>query len=90
MEAYSKSLGRDPNSPGKVPILIHHERYLAESQIVCWYLAETFQTGTELIPKDTFMRAKMRVWIDQINEELINIFDRAKLNRIEVVEDFLK
>ena len=39
-DAYSKSLGRDPNANGgKVPVLIHKDNFLAESELVCWYLA---------------------------------------------------
>lgn len=60
MDAYSRSLGRDVSSQGKVPVLIHKGKYMAESELVCWYMAETFATGSELIPKDTYQRAKMR------------------------------
>lgn len=31
--------------------------------MVCYYLIDSFSTGSELIPKDPFMRAKMRYFI---------------------------
>lgn len=89
-EAYGRALGRDPSSNGKVPVLIHGDRYITESQLVCWYMAENFSTGSLLIPDDAFKKMKMRIWIDRINVELISIFDRAKLKRIGVLEDFIK
>lgn len=36
---YSKAYGRDPSSNGKVPVLIHGERILTESDLICWYLS---------------------------------------------------
>jgi glutathione S-transferase len=52
---YKKALGKDPKSKGKVPVLIHGDRVLAESEPVCWYLAEVFpSSGSNLIPADTF------------------------------------
>lgn len=53
-------------------------------------MAENFNTGSRLIPDDAFKKMKMRIWIDRINVELISIFDRAKLKRIGVLEDFIK
>jgi glutathione S-transferase len=38
-EAYGRALGGDPSSNGKVPVLIHGDRYITESQLVCWYMA---------------------------------------------------
>ncbi len=38
-EIYSKAYGRDPEAPaGKVPILIHGEKIITESDLICWYL----------------------------------------------------
>lgn len=53
-ETYRKAYAHDPSSDGKVPILIHGDSFLAESDLVSWYIAETFSSGTELIPKNTF------------------------------------
>jgi glutathione S-transferase len=88
-EAYARAVGRDPKSEGKVPVLIHGNRYITESELVCWYLAESFSTGSQLIPANNLKRLKMRVWISQINAHMISIFDRAKLKQIGPVEDFL-
>lgn len=38
-ESYAKSMGRDLKSTGKVPVLIHGDKYFAESELICYYLA---------------------------------------------------
>jgi len=35
-------------------------------------------------------RAKMRVWINQINQEMISLFDRGKKKQIVDIDLFLK
>ncbi len=45
-EIYKKAYGRDPNSDGKVPVIVHGDNVLAESDLISWYIAETFSTGT--------------------------------------------
>ena len=32
----------------------------------------------------------MRIWITQLNVELISLFDRGKLKQVGVIEDFVK
>ena len=33
---------------------------------------------------------EMRIWISQHNNELISFFDKAKMKKIEVMEDYIK
>jgi glutathione S-transferase len=73
-EIYHKAYAHDPSSDGKVPILIHGNNILAESDLVSWYISETFSTGTELIPKDIFQRAKMRHFIAEYPSKVIGGF----------------
>ena len=77
-ETYAKAYGRDPNSDGKVPVLIHGDRVVCESDLVSWYIAETFKTGTELIPEDPFQRLKMRRFISNVPGKLIAGFYSPK------------
>ncbi len=53
-ETYKKAYAHDPASDGKVPVLIYNDIVLAESDLISWFVAETFDSGTQLIPKDTF------------------------------------
>ena len=39
-EIYSRAIGRDPESDGKVPTIVHGDQTITESEIVCWYLEE--------------------------------------------------
>jgi glutathione S-transferase len=81
-QTYRKALGNDPKSDGKVPILIHGQHCLTESEPVCWYLAETFPSGSTLIPADTFQRARMRLLISNECANLVELFSRPKLKKV--------
>lgn len=59
-ETYHKAFGHDPSSNGKVPILIDGDKTLTESDLISWYLAENYQTGTNLIPNDAFDKLRLR------------------------------
>lgn len=73
-EIYHKAYAHDPSSNGKVPVLIHGDHVLAESDLISWYVAETFDSGSHLIPKDTFERAKMRHFIGEVPGKVIGGF----------------
>jgi glutathione S-transferase len=38
-DLYKKAFGADPTSDGKVPLLVHDEKVLSESDLLSWYLA---------------------------------------------------
>ena len=59
---------------GKVPVLIHGDRIMAESEMISWYLAEEFKTGTDLIPKDTLQRARVRYFTQIYPPKLYSSF----------------
>src|SRR5687768_15309222 len=58
---------REVNANGRIPVLQDGDRFLAESNAICFYLAE----GTNLIPADRFERADMLHWMfwEQYNHE---------------------
>ena len=41
-ENYHRALGHNPKSNGKVPIIVDGDVTLAESEIICYYLAEKY------------------------------------------------
>jgi len=55
------------NGNGRIPVLQDGERFLAESNAACFYVAE----GSPLIPADRFERADMLHWMfwEQYNHE---------------------
>jgi glutathione S-transferase len=57
------------NSKAVVPTLIHNEAVITESAVICQYLDEAFE-GPQLTPTDVLSRAKMRLWLQQIDEYL--------------------
>lgn len=62
-ETYHKAYGHDPKSDGKVPILVDGDNVYCESDLISWYIAEKFPTGTKVIPEDLGERLKMRMFI---------------------------
>jgi len=65
-QAYSKALGRDPNSDGKVPTLLTSDgKYLTESSVVTRYLDYAYSDeekfGPSLFPTDAFERAAVEI-----------------------------
>jgi glutathione S-transferase len=57
-----------------VPVLIHGNKTIAESDLISWYLAESFPTGTSLIPEDPFERLRVRRFIQEVPGKLISAF----------------
>src|SRR6476661_9628265 len=55
------------NANGRIPVLQIGDRFLAESNAACWWLAD----GSHLIPSDRFARADMLRWMfwEQYNHE---------------------
>ena len=50
---------RDVNANGRIPVLQDGDRFLTESNAICFYLAK----GTSLIPEDKFDQADMLRWM---------------------------
>lgn len=89
-ETYQRAYGRDPGSDGKVPILVHNERVLTESEPVCWYLAEQFSSGSSLIPECNYEKAKMRLMISRFCGMVIQLFNKPKLKQVTSIQDYQK
>lgn len=76
------------NPNGVVPTLIHDGRVLYESNFIIEYLDEEFP-DVPLRPKDPYERARMRIWMDQIEHVLhrnINIVSWIKQGRYKRFE----
>src|SRR3546814_9703488 len=58
---------RDVNANGRIPVLQDGDRFLPESNAICFYLAN----GSKLIPDDHFDQADMLHWMfwEQYNHE---------------------
>ena len=67
-EAYAKALGHAEGNTGKVPIIYHKGKYIAESTIVSRYLdyefSDTDKYGPSILPKDAFQRAAVEIMVD--------------------------
>jgi glutathione S-transferase len=57
------------NPKGVVPTLVHGDRVIPESTVICEYLDETF-ADRPLYPAGSFERAQVRLWTKAVDEEL--------------------
>jgi glutathione S-transferase len=70
---------RDPeylklNPNGYVPTLVHDDRILTESRLICEYIDEAFD-GPSLMPADAYDRYRVGLWTKQIDDTLhLNVF----------------
>lgn len=55
------------NPKGVVPTLVHNDKPIVESTLICEYLDETFPEPS-LVPSDAYERSQMRLWSKQIDE----------------------
>lgn len=78
------------NEFGQVPILIHENETIRDSQAILFYLAATDGDGVWL-PKDALGQAKVIQWLSIAANEIANSFAAARvyylLNRIEIDVD---
>jgi glutathione S-transferase len=55
------------NPKGVVPTLVHNDKPVVESTLICEYLDEMFPTPS-LVPASPYERSQMRLWSKQIDE----------------------
>jgi ganglioside-induced differentiation-associated protein 1 len=60
---------RKINPKAVVPTLIHDDRIIAESTVICEYVDDAFD-GPPLIPADPYARTQMRLWTKAVDEQL--------------------
>lgn len=56
-----------------MPILIDGDKVITESDLVSWYVAEKYKTGTQLIPEDAYDKLRLR-WFVQNSSRFIGAF----------------
>lgn len=57
------------NPKAVVPVLVHDERIVPESTLICEYLDEVFPENP-IYPVDPWLRLKVRLWTKAVDEEL--------------------
>ena len=64
------------NPLGLVPALVYHGKSLYESLVLNEFLEDEFPTSKRLLPKDSFERARIRLWIDHLSKKFVPAFYR--------------
>lgn len=60
---------RKINPKAVVPSLVHDDKIVNESTLICEYVDEVFP-GKKLIPTDPYEKAQMRLWTKAVDEQL--------------------
>ena len=57
------------NPKAVVPTLVHDDKVITESTVICEYLEE-ISPNSAILPRDPFLRHKVRVWTKAVDEDL--------------------
>jgi len=64
------------NPLGLVPAIVYHGKSLYESLVLNEFLEDEFSDSKALLPKDSFERARIRLWIDHLTKKFTPAFYR--------------
>jgi len=65
------------NPLGLVPALVYHGKPLYESLVLNEFLEDEFPDAKPLLPKDSFERARIRLWIDHLAKKFTPAYFRT-------------
>lgn len=71
------------NPRGLVPVIIHKGKIVYESSICIEYVDEAFQTSTNLLPRDPYERAQVRILSDFISKNLIPPYYKMLQSKVD-------
>ena len=55
--------------------MVEGDKIFCESELISWYIAEKFETGTKLIPEKMDDRLKMRMFIGNFAPKVANLIN---------------
>ena len=65
------------NPRGLVPTLQYENKPLYESTVICEFLEDAYPDhGSKILPRDPYMKARVRIWIDFVSTRVIPAFHR--------------
>lgn len=71
------------NPRGLVPAILHNGKAVYESSVCIEYIDEEWETGKQLLPRDAYQRARVRILSDHIGKKVIPPFYALLMKKSE-------
>lgn len=71
------------NPRGMVPVIVHNGKSVYESAVCIEYVDEAWETGKDLLSKDLYQKARIRIQSDYVGKKIVPPFYRLLMKKLD-------